>query len=595
MARCAAACSRCGVFRAVTPSTQVAWIQSRSARMDRKVLIAIGLSVGIAWFWMNYVMVPPAPDANKPAAAAADGGSTDKAAGGSTEAAAKPAETTPAKPAEGAPSAAPLVRQPETFSTVEIPGRLRANVSSWGAGLHDLVLTDPRYLDRSGEHAVPLDLVAVKDAPLPFAITFPDSGFDLPADADFKLEPGGDANERRYSWESGPVKVLKRWRFVPNSYEGELEVTVENHGDKPLSSSLRVSLSGRQDPDVQPSMFRPSVVQTEGLCSTGKVKREALSSLLKESAGVTGPVRVIAIDRKYFALAAAMTPVEGTVCQIEGTKSGRVTVRATQPAVSIGPGANKKWTLLTFTGPKVVAELDSAKIGGEPAHLGDVMNYGFTEIFARPMLWVLKAVHRAFGNWGVAIILLTLLIKLVTWWPTAQSMKSAQAMAKLKPEMDRLKEKYGEDKARMNQEVMALYQKHKINPLGGCLPVLIQMPIYIALYSMLGNSVELYGAHFAWVKDLTAPEGIPPVLPLLTVALMFVQQKLSPAAVDPSQKTMMTMMPVMFTGMSLFLPAGLTLYILTNTALSIVQQRLSTPKTATDAAAPAAKKKKAER
>jgi YidC/Oxa1 family membrane protein insertase len=193
---------------------------------------------------------------------------------------------------------------------------------------------------------------------------------------------------------------------------------------------------------------------------------------------------------------------------------------------------------------------------------------------------VLRRLHQVFGNWGVAIILLTMLIKLITWWPTAQSMKSAQAMAKLKPEMDRLKEKYGDDKARMNQEVMALYQKHKINPLGGCLPILIQMPIYIALYSMLGNSVELYHANFAWIKDLTAPEGMPPILPLATGVLMFVQQKITPTPPDPSQKNMMMMMPIMFTGMSLFLPAGLTLYILTNTVLSIVQQRFVNPKKA---------------
>jgi YidC/Oxa1 family membrane protein insertase len=232
-------------------------------------------------------------------------------------------------------------------------------------------------------------------------------------------------------------------------------------------------------------------------------------------------------------------------------------------------------------------------VGGQDAHLGDVMNYGFTEIFVRPMLWVLKAVHRAFGNYGIAIILLTMLIKLVTWWPTAQSMKSAQAMAKLKPEIDKLKEKYGDDKQKINTEMMQLYAKHKINPIGGCLPVLLQMPIYIALYSMLGNSVELYGAHFLWIKDLTAPEGMPPILPLLTGVLMFVQQKLSPTAVDPSQKQMMTIMPIMFTGMSLFLPAGLTLYILTNTVLSIAQQRISAPMPAATNDANASKKKKA--
>ena len=208
------------------------------------------------------------------------------------------------------------------------------------------------------------------------------------------------------------------------------------------------------------------------------------------------------------------------------------------------------------------------------------MNYGWTELFARPLLWVLKTLHRGVPNWGVAIILITILLKVVTWIPTKKSMEMATATAKLKPEMDRLKEKYGDDKARMNQEVMALYSKHKINPLGGCLPMLIQMPIYFAFYSMLGNSVELYHSNFGfWIHDLTAPDPVF-VLPILTGVVMFVQQRISPASIDPQQKSMMTIMPIMFTGMSIFLPAGLALYILTNTVLSMLQQRLINKQTA---------------
>ena len=129
---------------------------------------------------------------------------------------------------------------------------------------------------------------------------------------------------------------------------------------------------------------------------------------------------------------------------------------------------------------------------------------------------------------GAAVIVLTILLKLITWWPTTKSMKSMKAMAKLKPEMDKIKDKFGNDKEKMNQKVMELYKEHNINPLGGCLPMLIQMPIYIALYSMLGNSVELYRSGFlGWIHDLTAPDPYF-VLPLLTGALMFAQQALSP-------------------------------------------------------------------
>jgi YidC/Oxa1 family membrane protein insertase len=233
-----------------------------------------------------------------------------------------------------------------------------------------------------------------------------------------------------------------------------------------------------------------------------------------------------------------------------------------------------EWELAGFFGPKVLPMLDAVKVGGQEARLGDAINYGWTELIARPMLWVLQAIHKVFPNWGLCIILLTLLVKAITWWPTQKSMKSMQEMSKLKPEIDKLKAKYGEDKTKFNAAVMELYKQRGVNPLGGCLPILIQMPIYIALYSMLGNSVELYRSGFVfWIKDLTAADPYY-VTPLLTGAIMFVQQKLQPASPDAQQKTLMYIMPVMFTALSMFLPSGLTLYILTNTLLSIGQQWL---------------------
>jgi YidC/Oxa1 family membrane protein insertase len=227
-------------------------------------------------------------------------------------------------------------------------------------------------------------------------------------------------------------------------------------------------------------------------------------------------------------------------------------------------------------GPKILSQLDAVTVAGQQAHLGDVIDYGWlgsvTEWLSRPMLVVLKAIHYVVRNWGLAIIVLTILIKLVTFIPTQQSMKSMKAMAKLKPEMDKLRERFGNDKNQLNLAMMELYKKHGVNPLGGCLPILIQMPVYIALYSMLGNSVELYRSPFlGWIRDLTAADPYF-VLPVLTGALMFLQQKTQPTPPDPQQKTMMYLMPVMFTAFSIFLPAGLTIYILTNTILTFLQQ-----------------------
>src|SRR5690606_15007067 len=142
-------------------------------------------------------------------------------------------------------------------------------------------------------------------------------------------------------------------------------------------------------------------------------------------------------------------------------------------------------------GPKLLSALDDAKAGGVDAKLGAAVNFGWTEIIARPMLAVLKATYKVVHNWGFAIILLTILIKALTFWPTQKSMKSMREMAKLKPEIDKLKARYGDDKQKFNMAYMQLLKEKGVNPLGGCLPMLIQMPIYIALYSMLGASVEL--------------------------------------------------------------------------------------------------------
>jgi YidC/Oxa1 family membrane protein insertase len=236
-----------------------------------------------------------------------------------------------------------------------------------------------------------------------------------------------------------------------------------------------------------------------------------------------------------------------------------------------------EYPMVVFMGPKILSQLDAVQVGGQTAHMGDVMEYGMwgaTEWLARPMLAVLKAIHFVLPNWGVAIIILTILLKAATWFPTQKSMKSMKAMAKLKPEMDKLKARFGDDKNQLNLATMELYKKHGVNPLGGCLPILIQMPVYIALYSMLGNSVELYRSPFVfWIRDLTAADPYF-VLPLLTGVLMFVQQKTQPTPPDSQQKMMMYMTPVMFTAFSIFLPAGLTIYILTNTVLTFLQQMI---------------------
>ena len=207
------------------------------------------------------------------------------------------------------------------------------------------------------------------------------------------------------------------------------------------------------------------------------------------------------------------------------------------------------------------------------ARLDEAIDYGFFGIVAIPLLHLLKFFYQVVHNYGLAIILLTILIKLLLHPINKRSMGSMKAMQNLQPKLKELREKYKNDKQRLNMEMMNLFKLHKVNPMGGCLPMHAQFPIYIALYKVLWNSVELYRAPFFWFyKDLSAPDPYL-ISPILLGIAMFAQQKLMPAAtMDPAQRKMMMFMPLMFCVFMLFLPSGLTIYILVNTVFSILQQ-----------------------
>ena len=200
------------------------------------------------------------------------------------------------------------------------------------------------------------------------------------------------------------------------------------------------------------------------------------------------------------------------------------------------------------------------------------VDYGMLWFLSQPLFWLLDHIHSIVGNWGWAIVILTLMIKLAFFHLSATSYRSMANMRRLQPRLAELKERYGEDRQRMSQAMMELYKREKINPLGGCLPIVVQIPVFIALYWVLVESVELRQAPFTlWIRDLSIPDPHF-VLPLLMGATMLVQQMLNPSPMDPLQKKVMMALPVVFTAFFAFFPAGLVLYWTTNNALSIAQQ-----------------------
>ena len=248
---------------------------------------------------------------------------------------------------------------------------------------------------------------------------------------------------------------------------------------------------------------------------------------------------------------------------------------------TLQPGEEKEYKYHIFYGPKKLEMLD--EIG---FNLGKSVNFGWFDIIAKPTLWLLNKLYTVFHNYGIAIILVTVLFKAVFWPITQKGMKSMKNMQKLQPKMAKIKEKYKGDPAKMNQEVMSMYKTYKVNPLGGCLPMVLQIPVFFALYKVLLQSIELRHAPFMlWIGDLSAPDrlwlgfdlpyvGGLPVLTLLMGASMFLQQKMSPSTADPTQAKVMMFLPVVFTFMFLNFASGLVLYWFINNLLSILQQVL---------------------
>jgi YidC/Oxa1 family membrane protein insertase len=284
----------------------------------------------------------------------------------------------------------------------------------------------------------------------------------------------------------------------------------------------------------------------------------------------------------YFMLTLLPEKVsQSSTVSIAATDEKTVRTVLSEQGAELAPGASKVFEYEGYFGPKKLSYLK--EVGYD---LAETINFGWFDLLAKPMLLLLNFFHRIFGNYGIAIILVTCLVKGAFWPVTHKGMKSMRNMQKIQPKMAKLREKYKDDPTKMNQEMMALYKTYKVNPLGGCLPMLIQIPFFFALYKVLMAAIELRHAPFMlWINDLSAPDrlmigiDIPylhgiPVLTLLMGGTMFLQQKMTPTTADPQQAKIMQFMPIIFTVMFINFASGLVLYWFVSNLLSILQQQL---------------------
>ena len=286
-----------------------------------------------------------------------------------------------------------------------------------------------------------------------------------------------------------------------------------------------------------------------------------------------GAVQWIGIEDRYFLWGIVSRALSSEQTVQYGLRDGNfLYAELIYPKEIVSPSGKLEKEFTVYIGPKEMERLKSVN-----THLEEAVDYGWFSIVAYPILFLLKFFHQWVRNWGIAIVLLTIFIKLILHPINKKTLDSMKAMQKLQPRLAELREKFKDNKERLNVEMMNLFKTHKVNPMGGCLPMLLQMPIYIALYKVLYSSIELYHApFFGFYKDLSAPDPYF-ILPILLGIFMVIQQKMTPTTVqDPAQAKMMMLMPVMFSVFMLFLPVGLVVYIFVNTLMTVVQQYLHT-------------------
>jgi YidC/Oxa1 family membrane protein insertase len=369
------------------------------------------------------------------------------------------------------------------------------------------------------------------------------------------------------SWTSPDgMKVTKRYTFERGKYAVKLQDIVDN-ASKTAWTGREYRQLQRGKPETSGNRFMHTYTGGAIYSETDKYQKYSFDELAEGKLNRDVKDGWVAMIQHYF-LAAFIPPTDRTE-HFYGKKlaNGHWVIGTYTPAKTVAPGQQASFDGKMYIGPKLQSRLESAATGLELT-----VDYGWLVFIAKPMHWVLDKIDSIVGNWGWTIIIFTILIKGVFFKLSETSYKSMANMRKLGPRIQALKDRYGDDKQRMQQAMMEMYKKEKINPLGGCLPMVVQIPFFISLYWVLLENVEMRQAPWIfWIRDLSVQDPHF-VLPVIMAVSMFIQQKLNPAPPDPMQAKIMMFLPLVFGVMFAFFPAGLVLYWVTNNILSIAQQ-----------------------
>jgi YidC/Oxa1 family membrane protein insertase len=383
----------------------------------------------------------------------------------------------------------------------------------------------------------------------------------------YTLKQGEDWLEVRLNWtgEDG-IQVDKVYTFHRGSYIIDLTYEIRNNSNQTLHPAVYYQIIHDSESN-QGSAMMPTFTGGAFYTADEKFNKLPFDDMAEEDLLLNTKNGWVGLVQHYFV--SAWIPKEGMsrVFYTRQLSNDIFSIGSKSALGSIAPGSSLSVDAKLYAGPQTQEDLKAAAPG-----LEYTVDYGWLTIIASPLFWILSAIERLVGNWGVAIIILTILIKLAFYPLSATSYRSMAHMRELAPRLQRMKEQYGDDRQKFQQAMIELYRKEKINPMGGCLPIVVQIPVFIALYWVLLGSVELRHAPFMlWINDLSAPDPYY-VLPILMGLTMIIQTKLNPTPPDPLQARIMMIMPIVFSVFFFFFPAGLVLYWLVNNILSIAQQ-----------------------
>jgi YidC/Oxa1 family membrane protein insertase len=445
-------------------------------------------------------------------------------------------------------------------------------IGNIGGAIKGINLKD--YSGRDG--ARPMKLAELINSPGIFSLVSVD-GKDL-SGAVYRITKEDDTVSCQYLIPD-KFEIVKRYHFFPDKYHIELEIIFRNLA--PQTQEHRYRIVGGAGIDIgMGGRWNKRFIEAVGIVN-GELKRNALRRASRGELVREGEILWTGLKSKYFSIILKpFIPTKASFCNLVEQDKLQTGIEVAPFLVS--PGSSVTHKFLLYAGPNDYDILKSYNFRFE-----EIISFGAFGGISKLLLTTLKFFYRLVGNWGVSIMLLTLTVSLLLYPLTYKSMKSMRGMQIIQPEINKLREAHKDNPQKLNREIMELYRKHKINPLGGCLPLLFQMPIFIALYQTLIRSIELKGAHFFWIKDLSQPDALSipfslpllgnsvNVLPVLMSVAMFIQQKVSQPgghAQTEQQKQMAVFMPVLFGIIFYNLPSGLVLYWLTNTSLMIAYQ-----------------------